>query len=115
MNGIFFDVHNELGRYCRERQYGDAIQIRLEEKKLNYIREHPVPLETDIGGVSNRVDFLVNNLIIVELKAKRLITREDYFQLQRYLQVSGHQLGLLVNFQDKFLHIKRIVRIESHS
>ncbi len=56
---------------------------------------------------------MVDDTIVVELKAKEGIVKEDYRQMQRYLHASGKKLGLLVNFNSKFLHPIRIIRINS--
>ncbi len=109
LNGIFFKAQNDLGRFCRERQYGDVIEQLLKDKMIAYQREFPVPLPSDNGAISNRVDFLIHGLIIVELKAKRFITRDDYLQIKRYLEATQCQLGLLVNFQGYGVRIKRVV------
>ena len=97
VTGICFSTQNDLGRYAREKQYGDLIEEKLKEIKLPYNRE------LVIGGTGNIIDFLIDNKLILEIKAKRMITKEDYFQIQRYLQISNIQLGLLVNFRDKYI------------
>ncbi len=107
LTGIFFATHNELGRFCRERQYGDSLERRLRELKVPYSREYR------IGESGNQVDFIIDDKIIVEIKAKRLLVKEDYYQLQRYLQSLQKRLGLLVNFQNQFLKPLRIVRIDT--
>jgi hypothetical protein len=75
-------VHNELGRFARERQYCDAIESKLITSRVPYIREYR------IENSGNLVDFLIDSKIILEVKAKRLILKEDFYQLQRYLQFS---------------------------
>ncbi len=105
INGLLFHVHNELGRYCREKEYANLFEQYLKEKKINYKREATV----DLGENINRIDFITDNSIIVEFKAKRFITREDYFQVKRYLEHLNCSLGILVNFQNKFLSPKRIL------
>lgn len=110
LNGIFFDVHNELGSHCREKQYGDAIEELLKLKGIEYKRELSLENESNlIKNNSNRADFLVENKIIIEVKAKRVIGREDYGQTQRYLKVLNLKLGIIVNFQQKYLSPRRIL------
>lgn len=109
ITGICFYAQNQNGRYCREKQYGDVIERKLKELKIPYKRE------LIIGDTGNTVDFLIDNKIVLELKAKRIITREDYYQLQRYLQSLNVRLGILVNFRSPYLRPVRVVKIESSS
>lgn len=81
----------------------------LLKKIIPYKREHPVSLQTDIGIASNRIDFLISDAIVIELKAKRFISREDYYQMKRYLTALNLELGLLVNFQSFSIVTKRVL------
>lgn len=103
--GICFEVHNQLGRYGREKQYGDLLEHKLTILSIPFKREFR------IGQTGNIIDFIVDEKIILELKSKQLVTREDYYQLQRYLQITGYKLGMLVNFQSQYLRPKRVIRI----
>lgn len=105
--GICFDVHNELGKYAREKQYSDLLEQKFKEAKLYYKREFT------IGDSGNTVDFLIGNRIILELKTGRIVTKENYFQMQRYLQEAWIKLGLLVNFRNSYLKPIRVVRVDS--
>jgi GxxExxY protein len=103
ITGILFTVHNELGKYCKELQYSKAVAQKLDNAKVPYKRE------CAIGNSGNVVDFVIDDKIILELKAKNFLSKDDYFQTRRYLVATGLRLGLLVNFRDKYLHPKRIL------
>lgn len=109
--GSCFEVHNTLGRYAREKQYGDALAKKLKEHEIKFKRE------AQIGESGNIVDFLIDDKIILELKTKSVINKSDYYQVQRYLQESGLKLGIIVNFRDEHLKPRRVVKttIRSHS
>lgn len=109
ITGLLFEVHNKLGRFCSERQFCDELEKIFIENKINYIREKNI--NEEIKG--DRIDFCVENKIIIECKAKKFVTKDDYFEAQRYLQNSGKKLCLLVNFRNTYLRPKRIVRIEN--
>ena len=104
--GLCFAVHNEQGRFSREKQYGDGLEEKLTEAGIPYVRE------LRIGDTNNITDFLVDNKIALELKAKPFLLKEDYEQIQRYLQASGITLGILVNFRGTHVRSHRIIRIE---
>ncbi len=107
LTGLCFTVHNNLGRFARERQYADAIEQLLKQAKISYKREQRIE---DVGNI---LDFIVDDKIVLELKAKRLILRQDFHQTQRYLQSTNKNLALLVNFQNRYLKPIRIVRIQT--
>ena len=107
ITGILFNVHNELGPYAREKQYGDLIMEKLKESKIPYERE------VIIGNSGNILDFIIDKKIILELKAVRILTKECYRQIQNYLQQTSLDLGLLVNFRSKYLKPSRVIRINS--
>ncbi|MBI2577615.1 MAG: GxxExxY protein [Candidatus Wildermuthbacteria bacterium] len=110
LTGILFLTHNELGKYCNEQQYGDKIESELHKANIVYEREKilPISFEGEQAG-RNKVDFLVADRIILELKAKRILTREDYYQVKRYLAALDKQLGILVNFRAEYIVPKRIL------
>jgi len=107
ITGILFSVHNESGPYAREKQYCDLIEKKLKEIKINYKRE------CRIGDSGNIIDFIIENKIILEIKAKRILVKEDYIQTQRYLQETNIKLALLVNFRNKYIKPIRIIRIDT--
>jgi GxxExxY protein len=108
--GILYVVHNKLGRYCNEKQYADFIAQKFQERGIKYEREKI--LESSFLNEKpgrHRIDFLVENKILLELKCKRTLGREDCYQMRRYLRALNKKLGLLVNFRDKFLRPRRIL------
>ncbi|MEK7200791.1 MAG: GxxExxY protein [Patescibacteria group bacterium] len=107
VNGILFEVKKELGQYAREKQYGDLIEKKLKENNISYNREIAV------GNTGNIIDFLIDNKIVLELKATRFIVGDNYRQIQNYLQHAKIKLGLLANFREKFMKPVRIIRIDS--
>jgi GxxExxY protein len=86
ITGVLFDTHNNLGRFCNEQQYSDFIENEFKKLKIEYEREKILPkfFQAEHKG-RNRIDFLIKNEIVLEIKAKRLILREDYYQTRRYL------------------------------
>ena len=108
VTGLCFGVHNELGQFAREKQYGDLLEEKFKEAGLVYTRE------CRIGEEGNIPDFIIENSIALELKAKRIILASDFRRPQNYLQTSLLKLGLLVNFRNKYLKPERVVRIEKY-
>jgi len=107
--GICFDIHNTKGRFLREKQYCDLIEKKLKELKISYKREFK------IGDSGNIIDFLIDDKIILEIKAKRLLEKEDFYQMQRYLQATNLKLGLLINFRNRYLKPTRIIKIDTNA
>ncbi len=113
INGLLFEIHNNLGRYCNEKQYGDLFEKKLKDEKIIYQREKVLSESFDGEKIGrNRIDFIIENKIIVELKCERIIKREFYYQLRRYLKALNKKLGLLVNFRDQYLKPRRVLNSE---
>jgi GxxExxY protein len=109
INGCAMKVHNTLGNGFQEVIYQRCLAIELERAGLNFARE----LEQDIFYDSihvgtRRADFIIENDIIVELKA--LINLEDVHlaQAKNYLVAYDKPIGLLINFGSTSLQIKKV-------
>lgn len=110
INGILFAVHNGLGRFYNEKQYCDAIEEWLKKIDIEYQREVVLPpsFEGERPG-RNRVDFIIDNKIILEVKAKPFVGREEYYQVRRYQTSLKNKLAILVNFRQRYIYPKRIL------
>ena len=108
--GLCFKIHNELGCYRNEKQYADMLEELFRENNIKYVREASLP-ESFKGERRKRniPDFIVEDKIVFDLKAKTIIEKEDYFQMKRYLVSSGKRLGIIVNFRRKHLAPKRVL------
>jgi len=107
VTGALFKIHNKLGRYCKEKQYQDAVEMLLKQKGITFEREKKLPVSENIEG--NQVDFVIEDKVLLDCKAKVFITKEDYYQIIRYLKAANKKLGLIVNFHNKYLRPKRIL------
>lgn len=102
-------VHATLGNGFQEVIYQRALQIEMNRAGLNLARELTMPIfygEQEIG--TRRVDFLVENQVIVELKAITLLEDIHLAQGLNYLVAYRVDLGLLINFGARSLEVKRL-------
>lgn len=102
-------VHNELGSGFQELIYARALAIELDCADISYIREKSMVIhykETQIG--IRRVDFFVENKIMVELKAVHDMEAVHLAQAKNYLEAYRAQIGLLINFGAPSLQFKRL-------
>ena len=104
-------VHGVLGNGFQEVIYQRALAIELSKSGLSYARELEMVIyydEIEIG--TRRVDFFVENKIMVELKA--VIQLEDVHLAQaiNYLEAYNMQIGLLINFGSQSLQFKRVMK-----
>ena len=105
-----YTIHNELGCGFLERVYQEALAIVLDEQKVSYEREKHLPISFHGRTLSCNyiADFVVDGKVIVELKAVTNLDSVSEAQLINYLKVSGLQVGLLINFGQTSLQIKRL-------
>ena len=109
INGCAMKVHNTLGNGFQEVIYQRCLAIELKRADLNFGREIEQTIYYDgIEVGTRRADFVVENQVIVELKA--LINLEDVHLAQaiNYLEAYNLQTGLLINFGAKSLQFKRL-------
>jgi GxxExxY protein len=107
--GCAMTVHTTLGNGFQEVIYQRCLAVELQEAKLNFQRELEMPIfykGHDVG--LRRVDFLVEDKIMVELKA--IIHLEDVHLAQalNYLEAYNLEIGLLINFGARSMEFKRL-------
>jgi GxxExxY protein len=106
------EVHRRLGPGFLEGVYQDAMAIELEESGLAAQREVPVTITYRGRPLRQyRVDLIVENRVILELKAVERFDRIHQAQLISYLRATGIRLGLLMDFNNEYLKtgLRRIV------
>lgn len=106
-------VHKELGPGLLESVYQSCMVIELQRTGLNVLSELAVPVVYRGVQVTNegfRIDLLVENKIVVELKSVEKVLPVHKKQLLTYLKLTGRQLGLLINFNEERL-VDAITRI----
>jgi GxxExxY protein len=97
--GVFFEVYNELGGGFLEGVYQQALRIALVQSGLRVAAEVPVPVHFREEVVGNfRADLIVNDSVLLELKAVSAFDREHEGQILHYLRATSVEVGLLLNF-----------------
>jgi GxxExxY protein len=107
--GAAMEVHSVLGNGFQEIIYQRALAIELADRNISFSREHIMDIQykgENIG--TRRVDFFVEDCIMVEIKA--IINLEDVHlaQAMNYVEAYNLEIGLLINFGAKSLQFKRV-------
>jgi GxxExxY protein len=107
------EVHSQLGPGLLESAYEPCLIYELRNRRYSVIAQLPMELryKSITLEVGYRVDLLVEGEVVVELKAVEKLIPIHEAQLLSYLKLSGHRLGLLINFHALHLRdgIKRLV------
>jgi len=114
--GAAIELHKKLGPGLLESAYEHALAHDLREMGLRVHQQYPMPfiykdVKQDVGY---RLDLLVENCVIVEIKSVEVLAPVHYSQVLTYLRLSNFRLGLLINFNSKILkgNIHRIIAPE---
>lgn len=108
--GCAMEVHKRLGNGFQEVIYQRALAIEMELVGIQFKREFEMPIfyrEQQIG--TRRVDFLVEELVGVEIKALTKLEDVHLAQAINYLEAYNLEIGLLINFGAKSLEFKRLI------
>jgi GxxExxY protein len=109
--GAAMEVHRHLGNGFQEVVYQRALAIEFKLRNINFEREKELPLSYkgfDIG--TRRVDFFVEEKIMLEMKAVIQLDDVHLAQAINYLEAYGMEVGLLINFGNSSLQFKRVVK-----
>ena len=108
-----FKVHTNLGPGLLESSYKECLWYELNQAGINAEKEKPMPLiyEDVKLEIGYRIDLLVENKVVVEIKAVELLNDVHTAQVLTYLKLSGCKVGLLLNFNTNSLKngIKRLM------
>ena len=110
INGAIFEVNRELGAGFLEKVYENALLVELNERGLKV--ECQVPIKVKYKGKEvgeYYADIVVENQVILEIKAVDSLQKIHEAQLLNYLKATGYKIGLLVNFAHPKAEIKRFV------
>jgi len=102
-------VHQILGNGFQEVIYQRALAIEMQLASIQFEREFEMPVfykDEQIG--TRRVDFLVEGVVSVELKAVATLDNSNYAQAINYLEAYNLEIGLLINFGETTLKFKRL-------
>jgi|SRR5882672_1475451 len=111
--GAAIKVHTAIGAGCLESTYHACLAHQLQVDGLVF--EHqvrlPITYQDVVLDAGYRIDFLVENCVIIELKAVEQLLPLHLAQVMTYLKLSGHRVGLLINFNVPHLRqgIRRVV------
>jgi GxxExxY protein len=110
--GCAIEVHRVLGPGLLESVYEEALAVELDSAKLSYRRQAPIPILYKGRVVGDfRLDLLVNDAVIVEIKSVARFDPIYEAQVLTYLRATGKKIGLLINFNSRLVHdgIKRFI------
>lgn len=106
-------VHRTLGQGLYEKVYEECLEYELKNRELSVERQKFLSIQYETLQVSNafKIDLLVENKVVVEIKAQETLDSFHNAQLLNYLRLGNYRLGLLLNFNSKLFKngINRIV------
>lgn len=107
---VLFDVQNQLGSTLLEKHYQRALAIEFEKRNIQFEREKLVRLEYKGKLVGKYyLDFVIEDKIVLEIKATRVFKNIAFQQAYSYLRQLGLSLAIVANFHSPKVQYKRIV------
>lgn len=110
--GCIYKVRNTYGNGQKEKVYQNALAEELDEEDITYQKEAVIQVRSPKSGKvmgTYRVDYIIGDKILVELKAIKFTPTKIEQQIYSYLKSTPYELGFLVNFGATRLYLKRVI------
>ncbi len=110
--GLCYEIHRQYGSGQKESVYQNAFAEKLTLNHLLFNREFPISIKSlDTHKIlgTHRLDFVIEEKVIIELKAIKFTPQKLEQQLYSYLRNSPYQLGLMINFGSSKLYVRRVI------
>ncbi|MCF7956645.1 MAG: GxxExxY protein [Phycisphaerae bacterium] len=112
--GAAMEVHSTLGPGFLENVYEEALAVEFQLRNIRFERQKNVDVFYKNVKIKNYVcDVMVENKVLIELKALNELTTNEHAQTLNYLKATGLKVGLLFNFGQKSLKYKRFIKEKS--
>src|SRR5437870_11713199 len=100
-----FKVHNTLGPGLLESVYESVLAYELTQRELKVSRQVPLPVIYEEVRLEEgyRIDLLVEDMVVIEIKSIEMVAPVHKKQVLTYLRLSGRNLGLLINFGEAYI------------
>ncbi|MFA6159529.1 MAG: GxxExxY protein [Parcubacteria group bacterium] len=110
--GICIEIQKEYGNFHNERVYQKVLEEKLTKEEIKFLAKPRIKVYSkDSGNIVGyyEPDVIVEEKIILELKAKPIILKNHEVQLSEYIKTTEYEIGYVVNFGIKPLYFKRII------
>lgn len=106
--GCAMEVHNTLGPGLNEKPYENALSIEFKPAGIDFLQQQPFPVIYKGHVVGECIpDLIAFGKIVVEAKTVPSIGDSELGQMMNYLKITGHQLGIIINFRHPKLEWER--------
>ena len=108
--GCAIEVHKKLGPGFLESIYENAFIIELQKQNLQVERQREVVIKYDSVEIGrHRLDLIIDDTIVVELKAIKNVEDVHFAIVKSYLKALGKEHGLIINFSKQVIEVKRVI------
>jgi len=109
--GAAIEVHKSMGSGFLEKVYETALSIELSDRGISFVQQAPLVVKYKGRPAGYfQADFLVEDKLVCELKAVDALTDAHEAQVLNYLRATGLELGLLINFGEAKIRIRRLIQ-----